>query len=164
MVLLQSAIDVSMHIPLKFMAVDISLTEQQELLRFLLKLDLASTTNFPSSKFHIRADSGTAGAGAILETFTPSNATAGVARFVGSRTVTAGTKFWVTPGQSHSVLGGCYGQPIPSTDISGDGTFTLDSVTGLSTIYYSQSNNGGIAFGTTGSANIPLSNWNRNFW
>ena len=120
----------------------------------LAQIGSASTTNFPSSKFHIRADSGTAGAGAILETFTPSNATAGVARFVGSRTVTAGTKFWVTPGQSHSVLGGCYGQPIPSADISGDGSFTLDSVTGLSTVYYIMSNNGGASFAPTGSSNF----------
>lgn len=106
----------------------------------------APTTNFSTSRYYIRPDlSGYPGS--IAATFTPDTVTGGLARFTGSYSAVAGTKFWVTPGQGFATLNGCYGQPLTSGDITSDGSLTVDSATGISTPYYTESSDNAVTWG-----------------
>jgi hypothetical protein len=118
-----------------------------------VQIGTGATTNFNTSRYHIRPDnSGTPGA--ILATFTPSNVAGGLARYTGSLTVNSGTKFWITPGQTFTAFPGCYGQPLLNSDLTNNGSMNVDSLTGLASVFYTQSSNGGTTWGVGTSQNF----------
>jgi hypothetical protein len=112
-----------------------------------------STTNFSSSRYYIRPDI-SGNPGAIAATFTPSNVTGGLARYTGTFTASSGTKFWITPGQAFSSFPGCYGQPLLNSDLTNNGSMNVDSLTGITSVFYTQSNDGGATWGTGTSSNF----------
>jgi hypothetical protein len=118
-----------------------------------IQIGTGATTNFGTSKYYIRTDnSGTPGT--VLATFSPLNVTAGLARYSGSYSATSGTKFWITPGQTFSTFPGCYGQPLLASDLTNDGSMNVDSTTGLTGVYYTQSSDGTATWGTGVASNF----------
>lgn len=93
-------------------------------------------SNFSTSKYYIMSDNTlTNNPLSVLETFTPDAISLSgantLARFVGNFTVTPGSKFWIIPAQSHSLLPICYSGGGTTSNITMDG-ITLDTSTSLS--------------------------------
>lgn len=96
-------------------------------------------TNFSTSRYYIMADNPTGGSSSngapstVLATFTPDSisgsGSATVARYVGTYSVTAGTKYWIVAAQNGSAFPMCFRgtTPIESLNLS---AFTVDTLTG----------------------------------
>ena len=81
-----------------------------------------STANFLTSRLYIFSDNATSNyPNNILATFTPDVISGQVERFVGSYSISAGTKFWVVPSVSASTLPWCYwpGITLPNMTLNG---------------------------------------------
>jgi hypothetical protein len=107
-------------------------------------LEMASAQNsyssaFSSSKYFIMADAGSAKPSVILETFTASALTSTNAKYVGSYSVTAGTKFWIVPGQAFSTFPACYfwANSLPNVNVVSSNNWQLDTSTNTSWGYIS---------------------------
>lgn len=112
-----------------------------------------SVINFSTSRYYIRSDT-SGNPGATIATFTPVTVSNGLARYTGTFSATSGTKFWITPGQSFTSFPGCYGQPLLNSDLTTDGSINVDSQTGLTSVFYSQSNDGGVTWGAGTASNF----------
>ncbi len=112
-------------------------------------LEMATAQNsyssaFSSSKYFIMADAGSAKPTQILETFTASSLTSTNARYVGSYSVTAGTKFWIVPGQTFTTFPACYfwAYSLPNGNVTSSNNWQLDTSTNTSWGYISGSSVG----------------------
>lgn len=112
-----------------------------------------STSSFSSSVFYLMANNssgGTLSNGApstVLATFT-ADAISGTgsntaATFIGSYTVTAGTIFWVVPGQRASVFPYCFWYSYDTGLMLQNGVSLDTSTTGVNTSWHRASVNGG---------------------
>lgn len=88
-------------------------------------------TNFPSATYLIMANNGTSAPTTTLATFTADTMTGVNARFVGSYTITAGTKFWVVAGQGAAAFPDCYtvSTPIPNANVTFTNGWRIDTTT-----------------------------------
>ena len=88
-------------------------------------------TNFPSATYLIMANNGASAPNSTLATFTADTMTGVNARFVGSYTITAGTKFWVVAGQGAAVFPDCYTNSgaVPNANIIFTNGWRLDTAT-----------------------------------
>lgn len=97
-----------------------------------------SQTNFSTSRYYVMADNPTGGSSSngapstVLATFTPESISGSssttVAKFVGSYTVTAGTKYWIVSAQNPSVFPMCYRSSTPLNSMTMN-AFTVDTST-----------------------------------
>ncbi len=123
-----------------------------------------SQTNFSSSRYYVMADhptGGSSGNGApstVLATFTPDSisgsSTTTVAKYVGTYSVTAGTKYWVVAAQNAGAFPMCYRSttPINSLNLS---AFTGDTLTGYSGWLRASLSNGTNPVGANWTVNLP---------
>lgn len=100
-----------------------------------------SQSNFSTSRYYVMADNPTGGSSSngapstVLSTFTPDSisgsGSATVAKYVGSYSVTAGTKYWIVAGQNAATFPMCYrsNTPLNSLNLS---AFDVDTITGYS--------------------------------
>jgi hypothetical protein len=93
--------------------------------------------NFPSSSYLIMANNGASAPNTILATFTADTMTGVNARFIGSYSITAGTKFWVVAGQRANVFPDCFNfsTAVPNANITFTKGWRLDTVTATSWPY-----------------------------
>ena len=93
--------------------------------------------NFPSATYLIMANNGASAPNTTLATFTSDTMTGVNARFIGSYSVTAGTKFWIVAGQKASVFPDCFNFSIavPNANISFTKGWRFDTVTSTSWPY-----------------------------
>lgn len=94
-------------------------------------------TNFSSARIYIMSDSATVNLpDQVLATFTPDTitgtGTTTTARFIGSYTVNANTKFWLVPAQLASTFGNCYWNPTSTSQFT-NGAIAVDTSTSNST-------------------------------
>ena len=99
-----------------------------------------SQTNFSSSQYYVMADNPTGGSASngapstVLATFTPDSisgsGTTTVAKYVGSYSVTAGSKYWIVAAQNPSAFPMCYRSSTPLNSMTMN-SFTVETVTGF---------------------------------
>ena len=104
-----------------------------------------SQTNFSTSKYFLMSDNPSLNVPlTVLETFTPSSisgtGTSTLARYVGTYTIQAGTKFWIVPGQYASNFPICYNTGISATAFTMNGIL-IDTSTTLSNSSFSRAYN-----------------------
>jgi hypothetical protein len=104
-------------------------------------------TNFPSATYLIMANNGSSAPNTTLATFTADTMTGVNARFIGSYSITAGTKFWVVPGQRGNVFPDCFNfsTAVPNANVVFTKGWRLDTVTSTSWPYVNGSTVGNLA-------------------
>jgi hypothetical protein len=95
-----------------------------------------STANFSTSRLYIFSENSTYNTpDTAVATFTPDvitgSGTSTAGRFVGSYTLTAGTKFWIVPSVNASVLPWCYWNGVTTSSLTMNG-IVADTSTSLS--------------------------------
>jgi uncharacterized membrane protein len=87
--------------------------------------------NFPSATYLIMANNGSSAPNSTLATFTSDTMTGVNARFVGSYSITAGTKFWVVAGQGAAVFPDCFtnSTSVPNANITFSNGWRFDTAT-----------------------------------
>lgn len=120
-----------------------------------------STTNFLTSRYYIMANNPTGGSSSngapstVLATFTPDSisgsGTTTVAKFVGSYTVSAGTKYWIAAAQSAASFPMCFFSASNSSQISMS-SFSVDTST-------SGTNTAWLRAYVTGGTNPTSASW-----
>jgi hypothetical protein len=121
-----------------------------------------SQTNFTTSRYYVMADNPTGGSSSngapstVLATFTPESISGSgsttVAKFVGSYSVTAGSKYWIVSAQNPSVFPMCYRTSTPINSLIMN-AFTVDTSTpGFSS--------GWLRATVTGGTNPVGASWN----
>ena len=95
-----------------------------------------STANFSTSRLYIFSDNSTYNSpDTALATFTPDvltgSGTTTSGRFVGSYSLTAGTKFWIVPSVNASTLPWCYWNGVTTSSLTMNG-IAVDTSTSLS--------------------------------
>lgn len=92
------------------------------------------SASFPNSKYYIMADAGSAKPTVILETFTASTLSSTNAKYIGSYSVSAGTKFWIVPAQTFSSFPACYfwANSLPNVNVVSNNNWRLDTATNTS--------------------------------
>jgi hypothetical protein len=93
--------------------------------------------NFPSATYLIMANNGSSAPNTTLATFTADTMTGVNARFIGSYSLTAGTKFWVVAGQRANVFPDCFNfsTAVPNANVTFTKGWRLDTVTSTSWPY-----------------------------
>jgi hypothetical protein len=111
-------------------------------------------TNFPNARYLVMADNGNLGPVTTLATFTADTMTGVNARFVGSYSITAGTKFWIVPAQVANNFPDCYAYPgnIPSASVTLTNGWRLDTTTASS--WYSTTGANTASLGSANSGTI----------
>lgn len=123
-----------------------------------------SQTNFSTSRYYVMADNPTGGSSnngapsTVLATFTPESisgsGTTTIAKYVGTYSVTAGTKYWIVAAQNAAAFPMCYRSttPLNSLNLS---AFTVDTVTGFSGWLRATFSNGTNPVGVSWTVNAP---------
>jgi len=120
-----------------------------------------SQTNFSTSRYYIMADNPTGGSASngapstVLATFTADSISGSgsstVAKFVGTYSVAAGTKYWVVSAQNPSVFPMCYRSSTPISSLTMN-SFIVDTST-------SNNNTGWLRATQTGGTNPIGASW-----
>lgn len=118
-------------------------------------------TNFSTSRYYIMANNPTGGSSSngapstVLATFTPDSISgtgpSTIAKYVGSYTVTAGTKYWVAAAQSAATFPMCIWSPSSNSQLNMN-AFTVDTST-------SGTNTAWLRAYVTGGTNPVGANW-----
>jgi len=93
--------------------------------------------NFPSATYLLMANNGSSAPNTTLATFTADTMTGVNARFIGSYSLTAGTKFWIVAGQRANVFPDCFNfsTAVPNANVTFTKGWRLDTVTSTSWPY-----------------------------
>lgn len=120
-----------------------------------------SQTNFSTSRYYVMADNPTGGSSSngapstVLATFTPESisgsGSATVAKFVGTYSVNAGTKYWIVSAQNPSVFPMCYRSSTPMNSLVMN-SFIVDTST-------SNNNSGWLRATQSGGTNPIGASW-----
>jgi hypothetical protein len=115
--------------------------------------------NFPSATYLIMANNGTSAPNTTLATFTADTMTGVNARFIGSYSITAGTKFWVVAGQRASVFPDCFNfsTAVPNANVTFTKGWRLDTVTSTSWPYVNGSATSTLGAPTNSNMIFPIS-------
>lgn len=109
--------------------------------------------NFVTTTYLIMANNGTKGPVTTLATFTPDTLTSTIARYVGSYQITAGTRFWIMPGQLASNFPDCFASspPLPNANMLFYDGWRIDTATASAWSSVSAA-----SIGALGSSNVAI--------